>query len=410
MSTVKINHPTKNLDVHIKIPGSKSESNRLLILNALSNRQIKIENLSTARDTQHLISILSSNQKEIDVLDAGTSMRFLTAFYCASNQHKIVTGSERMKQRPIAPLVSALSEMGFNINYKEQPGFLPVEVLPVTLEKIEAETFIEGNTSSQFITALLLIAPFLPKGLKINFTTELTSKPYVDMTLKILGHLGVKYEWSENSISIAHSPINTQKSYAIGPDWSSASYWYSMAFLADKAKILLEGLKNDWTQGDRIIMDWMKRFGVITTFSEKGALLEKIPTSYPHMMKMNFRDNPDLAQTFAVMFAAKNIYATFSGIESLKIKETDRVTALKNELQKLNVRFDYSEMYEFYQLKGEFKMTTTPISTYNDHRMAMSFAPLGLLNEIEIENPEVVEKSYPEFWNDLRKAGFEVKR
>ncbi len=410
MSTVKISHPTQKIDVHIQIPGSKSESNRLLILNALSGNRLKIENLSTARDTQHLITVLSSTDETVDAIDAGTSMRFLTAYYCATNQHKVITGSARMKQRPVSSLVTALNEMGFDVRYKAKNGFLPIEINPVKIESISPETSVEGNISSQFISALLLIAPFLPKGLKVNFTTELTSRSYIEMTLKILSHFGVKHEWGESSISIQHSTLNTQQSYYVGGDWSSASYWYSIAFLADKTKIFLEGLKNEWTQGDRVMADWMKRFGVITTFNEQGALLEKIPTTYPHMMKMNFRDNPDLAQTFAVMFAAKNIYATFSGLESLKLKETDRVTALKQELEKLNTRFDFSDMYEFYQLKGEFKISSEPIKTYDDHRMAMSFAPLALTGSIEIEKPEVVEKSYPDFWNDLEKAGFLISR
>lgn len=404
---MKISHPTRKINTRIRIPGSKSESNRLLILNALSGNKLKVENLSSARDTQNLIKILASNEQVVNVLDAGTSMRFLTAYFCAINQHKIITGSGRMCERPIHPLVNALLDLGFDVRYADKEGFPPLEIHPTNLSQLEAEVSIEGNISSQYITALLLIAPFLEKGLKINFTTELTSRPYVEMTLKILEHFGVQYVWEEDWIQIRNSKFEI-RNFSVGGDWSSASYWYSIAFLADEAEIFLEGLKDDWSQGDRIMADWMKRFGVVTEFREEGALIRKVHVSYPEIMKLNFIDNPDLAQTFAPMFAAKNIYSTFSGIESLKIKETDRVVALQNELKKINVNFDYAEMYDFYQLKGAFHTPSFSIKTYDDHRMAMGFAPLALLGDIEIENPKVVEKSYPEFWKDLEKAGFKI--
>jgi 3-phosphoshikimate 1-carboxyvinyltransferase len=408
MKVVTVSHPTKKIHARIRIPGSKSESNRALILNALSGNQLKLDNLSTARDTQRLIELLSSSQKTIDVLDAGTSMRFLTAYYCAIGQNKIITGTDRMQQRTIAPLVSALSELGFDVRYTGNEGFPPVEIVPVDHAKIGNEAFVEGNISSQFITALLLIAPFLPDGLKLNFTGELTSKPYIEMTLEMLKHFGVGYTWTENSITIQKTPL-ASNSFAVGADWSSASYWYTVAFLADEAEIMLEGLRDDWYQGDRVVADWMKRFGVTTQFTSEGALLKKVKAEYPLMMKLNFKDNPDLAQTFAVLFASGNISAIFNGIDSLKIKETDRIVALKNELGKLGVNFDYSDMYEFYQLKGKLQLPSSPIQTYHDHRMAMSFASLGLLGPVQIEDPEVVNKSYPEFWEHLSTAGFEIK-
>lgn len=405
MSTIKLSHPSRKINASVSVPGSKSESNRLLILNALSGGKLNLTSLSSARDTQNLVKILDGNAEEVDVLDSGTSMRFLTAYYCAKNERHIIKGSDRMNKRPIGPLVSALSELGFDVRYMGEEGFPPLEVVPVKLEKLENEAFIEGNVSSQFITALLLIAPFLPKGLKVNFTSELTSKPYIEMTTQMLELLGVKCVWTENSITVEPCDISNFN-WAVGGDWSAASYWYSIAFLADEAEILVEGLKNDWIQGDQAIMDWMKRFGVTTEFTSDGAILRKTWVEYPRMMKMNFKNNPDLAQTFAAMFAAKNIYCTFTGLDTLKIKETDRIAALRTELRRLNVFFDYSEMYEFYQLKGNLKLHHKPINTYNDHRMAMAFAPLALLGPIEIEDPAVVEKSYPEFWQELAKAGF----
>jgi 3-phosphoshikimate 1-carboxyvinyltransferase len=408
MSSVRVYHPTKKLYGTVRLPGSKSESNRALILQALSGNRFAIENLSTARDTQNLKHLLASNTPTVDVIDAGTSMRFLTAFYAATNQHKIITGSERMKKRPITPLVNALSEMGFDIRYTEQEGFAPVEIVPIkSLEKLDNEVSIEGNISSQFITALLLIAPFLPNGLTVHFTTALTSKPYVEMTLNMLQHLSVPYTWKGNSISIANCQLSAT-GYSVGADWSAASYWYSMAFLADEAELFLEGLQNNWSQGDRIVADWMKRFSVSTEFKDGGALIKNTHTPFPKVMKLDFEDNPDLAQTFAVMFAAKDICATFTGIDSLRIKETDRILALQQELQKCGYRFDYSPEFFFYQLRGRFQQPAETIATYNDHRMAMSFAPLALLGKVEIENPETVHKSYPEFWEEMKKVGFSL--
>jgi 3-phosphoshikimate 1-carboxyvinyltransferase len=405
MNSLKVSHPTRKVNAHIKLPASKSESNRVLILKALSGLDFEISNLSEAGDTKILQQILASNDAEVNVADAGTAMRFLTAYYCTTNQHKIVSGSERMKERTIAHLANALIDLGFDVRYIGEEGYPPLEIFPVNLSRIENEVSIKGNVSSQFTSALLLIAPFLENGLKVNFTSSIASQAYIEMTLSILKHFGVEHTWQDDSITI-HKTELKNVSYHVGADWTAASYWYAIAFLADKAEIFLEGLNDDWTQGDREVAEWMKRFGVATKFVDGGALLTKTALNYPHMMKLNFRNNPDLAQTFAVMFAAKNVYATFSGIESLKIKETDRIHALREELKKLNTHFEYSDMYDFYQLKGEFQLPAKAIATYNDHRMAMSFAALGVLGEVEIDNPTVVEKSYPGFWDDLKSAGF----
>ncbi len=408
MSHINLSHPTRIVKADITLPGSKSESNRALILNALTGGKLALNNLSNARDTQQLIKLLASDDETIDVIDAGTSMRFLTAYYCATNQHKIITGTPRMQQRPIAPLVNALSEMGFDVRYLGEEGFPPLEIVPIkSLERLDDEVYIEGNVSSQFITALLLIAPFLPNGLRVNFTTHLASKPYIDMTLTMLECLGVKHVWQGDSVQISHVAIEPRE-INIGADWSAASYWYSIAFLADEAEITLRGLQDDYTQGDRVVADWMKRFGVLTQFTAEGAVLTKTKVEYPMVMKLNFKDNPDLAQTFAAMFAAKNIICTFSGLDSLKIKETDRVLALQQELRKIGVRFDYSDMYEFYQLKGTYTPSTKPFATYSDHRMAMAFAPLALLGEISLDDASVIDKSYPSFWQHLTQAGFVV--
>lgn len=407
MSSISISHPTRKVKARVNLPGSKSESNRVLILNALSGGQIPVSNLSDANDTSVLQQALASNDADVNVQDAGTAMRFLLAYYCFKNEHKILTGSERMCQRPIGPLVDALNELGFNVKYKCEVGYPPLEILPVDMNTIGNTLEIAGNVSSQFITALLLIAPFMPNGLQIEFSTKLTSRPYVEMTLQILQHFGVKAKLEEWNVTVAHQPLQV-KPYRAGGDWSAASYWYSIAFLCDEAEIELEGLKDDWSQGDRELADWMKRFGIVTEFTNEVALIRKLPVNYPKMMKLNFADNPDLAQTFAAMFAGANVLATFSGLESLKIKETDRVEALRNELRKCNVAFEYLDMYDLYQLRGEFNMPTQTIETYNDHRMAMAFAPLALFGTVQINNPGVVKKSYPGFWDDMEGAGFVI--
>ncbi len=408
MSKIRISHPSRKLIGSIPLPGSKSESNRALILRALSGCRFEVQQLSEARDTQQLQKNLASEAQTVDVLDAGTSMRFLTAYYAATNQHKIITGSERMQKRPIAPLVNALNEIGFEVHYLKQEGFPPLEIRPLhSLDHLKSEVFIEGHISSQFITALLLIAPFLPNGLTVRFLSPLVSVPYIEMTLSMLQHFGVKCSLERQQVAVPSGIFNAVD-FQVGADWSAASYWYSMAFLSEGAEIFLEGLQNNWLQGDQATASWMKRYSVLTEFTDGGALIRKVQSTYPEVMKLNYADNPDLVQTFATMFAAKNVAATFSGIESLRIKETDRVLALQQELSKCGYRFDYSEEYHFYQLRGKFKLPEQAIRTYNDHRMAMSFASLALLGEIEIEEPEVVQKSYPGFWKDMERVGFGI--
>lgn len=411
MSKVRVYHPTGKIHSHVMLPGSKSESNRLLIIQALLHDSSPISNLSNARDTQIMQQALQSNSPLVDVQDAGTCMRFLLAYYCVTNQRKTITGTARMMERPIAPLVQALSEIGFDVRFGDKEGFVSIEIFPIRdINRLSDEVYIESNISSQFVSALMMIAPFLPNGLKIHFTTPTTSLPYLEMTEQMLSQVGVKLTMTSDSIAIQHlhkSEIVIREP-KVNSDWSSASYWYSIAFLAKEADVFLVGIRDNWMQGDRIIADWMKRFGVLTEFTVDGAWLRKVPVDFPKMMKLNFKDNPDLAQTLAVMFASANVYATFSGIESLRVKETDRIEALQHELAKINVRFDFSDMYDFYQLKGEFRIPDAEVETYHDHRMAMSFAALGALAPVTIHNPDVVFKSYPDFWNQLHQAGFQL--
>ncbi|MBL7779225.1 MAG: hypothetical protein JNK66_13170 [Chitinophagales bacterium] len=410
MSFVHLFHPTRIVRQTIPLPGSKSESNRALVLNRLCGGKLQINNLSNALDTQRLLQILNSNDLTIDVADTGTSMRFLTAMYAVLNEHKIITGTARMQERPISELVNALNDIGFDVRYTEQEGYPPVEIIPIqNLHHLKNEVHIAGHVSSQFISALLLIAPFLPNGLTIHFTTPLRSRPYAEMTVQLLQRIGADASIGKDYCYAKNLPQMEPQEIQIGADWSSASYWYSIAFLAQEAEITFLNLRDDWSQGDCIVSEWMHRFGIETTFTEQGAAIKKRQVKLPEMMKYNFADNPDLVQTFAVMLGAANICTTFSGLESLRLKETDRIAALHNELKKFNLHFDYSEMYDFHQVRGQFQPSSDVVKTYHDHRMAMAFAPLAIINPINIENPGVVAKSYPAFWEHLISAGFELR-
>jgi 3-phosphoshikimate 1-carboxyvinyltransferase len=418
--SITISHPTSILKGRAELPLSKSESNRILILQALSKGKIKVEasGLSDARDTRLLQAALASDDLEINVEDAGTAMRFLTAFYCATGQHKILTGSVRMCQRPIGILVNALRDIGFNIRYLMNEGFPPIEVRSMRLSELKNEVHIAGNISSQYISALMMIAPVLDRGLTIHFTTSLSSKPYIDLTRKLMLKAGIESEISEDKIHIPHQSFKKNKLQA-DADWSSASYWFSMAALAKDAEILLPKLSLDSMQGDKQIAEWCKYFGVIVKVVSGGLYLYSKNPNNPenhgnHINHINpsphfdFTDYPDLAQTMIVLCAARNIKATFTGLHSLRIKETDRIAALQNELLKFGVKLLEADKGK-YGLSGTFRMSHQTIKTYNDHRMAMAFAPLALLGEISIEHHEVVEKSYHSFWAEMKNVGFEFQ-
>ena len=333
-------------------------------------------------------------------------MRFLTAYFAVTGTEVILTGTERMKQRPIGILVDALRSLGAEIEYVEKDGYPPLKFansFTQTTNKIS----IKGNISSQFITALLLVAPSLSQGLELTIEGELTSRPYVEMTLSMLQEAGIEHEWNGSVISIA--PQNFKDSeITIEPDWSAASYWYSIAALSDEGSITLPYLKQNSLQGDSRISSIMESFGITTEFTTQGLVLTKnnkpINGDY-----FDLKDCPDLAQTVIVCSAALGHNATFTGLETLKIKETDRIAALQKELAKIGVSLtEENEEYHLDCSNLHFP-EKMQISTYEDHRMAMAFAPLALkINTLEIEEPEVVGKSYPSFWEDLKKAGFRI--
>lgn len=391
----------------IPLPASKSESNRSLILNALAGGPLSnLSNLAEARDTQTMIRLLSQKDEEVaDVLDAGTTMRFLTAFYAITGQKKRMTGTARMCERPIGILVDSLRELGADIKYENKEGYPPLLLEGFTYSGSRSIS-IRGDVSSQFISALLMMAPLLPEGLHVEILGSLGSKPYIEMTLAQMKHFGVlaKVNWDLGEIEI-DPQVYKPTPFAVESDWSGASYWYSMVALSpfEDTSLELLGLKENSLQGDSEIKSIMEFLGVKSTYTGSGFLLTKGP-SRP-TVSWDFTDCPDLAQTVCVVAAAKNITFTLRGIESLKVKETDRVSALQNELVKIGGRLAEVEKNHLYELSGNFadRVICPEIETYDDHRMAMAFAPVGLLCELIIREPEVVAKSYPSFWSHIHK-------
>ncbi|KAA9327323.1 3-phosphoshikimate 1-carboxyvinyltransferase [Adhaeribacter soli] len=415
---IKLYHPTGILRGKVQLPASKSESNRALLIQALSQKKITLHNLSDANDTVLLQRLLHAPEKKINAEDAGTVMRFLTAYFSLTNQSKILTGTERMCQRPIGILVEALRELGAEINYLDKEGFPPLEILSFKPRfSGKAKVKLLGDVSSQYISALLLCAPALPAGLELELEGKIASRPYIEMTLALMREFGVKAAFAGKRIEVEKQNY-AGGAFAVEADWSAASYWYSIAAFAKEAEILLLGLKGNSLQGDSRVAELMKRFGVKTTFLPEGALLTK--TAEPEeKTAIDFSDIPDLAQTFAVLAATKNVELEMTGLESLRIKETDRIAALQTELTKFGVALTEIKPGAFLvknasNFKGEgfeshpLSNSKNQIKTYHDHRMAMAFAPLALLQEIEIEDPEVVRKSYPKFWKELRKVGFVI--
>lgn len=409
----------------IQLTGSKSESNRALILNALSRGKVVVNNLSSADDTVILNGVLRSLETGNDnasfgsgsltringeltanIGPAGTAMRFLTAYLSVTGTDAVLTGTERMKQRPIGILTDALRQLGAEIQYTGAEGYPPLRFSKEFTQSTN-KVGIRGNVSSQYITALLLVAPFFKQGLELHIEGELTSRPYVEMTLAMMEEAGIKYNWNDSVISIQNQEFKDSE-LTIEPDWSAASYWYAIAALSLEARIILPYLKSESLQGDSRITQIMEHFGIKYAFTEDG--LEIVRTgAAPNGSFFDLKDCPDLAQTVIVISAALGHNATFTGLETLKIKETDRIKALQNELAKIGVVLrEDGELYHLDCANLHFPQHMT-VKTYEDHRMAMAFAPLALkIEQLEIEEPGVVVKSYPTFWDDLQKAGFTI--
>lgn len=396
------NTSINNINAELTITGSKSESNRLLILQKYI-KQIAIHNLATADDTVLLTKALASNEPIINISHAGTAMRFLTAYFSTlKGKEVIITGSKRMQERPIKILVNALTSIGANITYLDKKGFPPLKIIGQELTKNDIS--IKANVSSQYISALLLIAPFLKKGLTLELRGEVTSTPYINMTLALLHQIGVKTIWNKQLIKIYSFNKVINKTITVESDWSAASYYYSLVALSKKAKLKLSYFKENSLQGDRdLVAIYANNFGVKTTFIKHGILIEKILNfNQKKHIKLNLINTPDIAQTIAVTCVGLGISCGLEGLHTLKIKETDRLEALKKELQKFNCKVRITDnsihlMIDIKRLKTNDQKPIT-INTYNDHRMAMAFAPLSLKYAFTINNPEVVSKSYPEFW------------
>lgn len=408
MKELKLFKADKSLIGKILLTGSKSESNRALIIQAMYPDQIMIVNLSEADDTVILQKALKNLEHTIDIGPAGTAMRFLTAFLILIDGQIILTGSDRMKNRPIGPLVESLHSIGAQIEYVEKTGFPPLKITGgniLTSNKIT----IDGSISSQYLSACLLIASRLPDGLELVIENELTSKPYLQMTLELLNECGIEHTWKNNVITILRQEARTHTIY-VEPDWSAASYWYSIVALSESGEIFLPGLKEKSLQGDSEIVKIMQSFGVETVFNQGGILITKGEYLRQSELYFDFKSCPDLAQTVIVCAAALGQNLRFTGVETLKIKETDRIAALQKELRKIgSLLIDIGDgiyVLDNAQLNFPEKIK---IKTYEDHRMAMAFAPLALrIKELTIQDPMVVGKSYPDFWKDLGSVGFKT--
>ncbi len=387
------------------LPASKSISNRALVINALAGGSSQLLNLSDANDTQLMLRLVNSDDQTIDVEDAGTTMRFLTAYFTVTGKHKILTGTSRMKERPIGILVDALRKIGAEISYQEKDGYPPIETKGFNNQKVSAIR-IRGDISSQFISALMMVGPALPSGLTLEFEGKVGSRPYIEMTAAIMKHFGVQCELLADRVIITRQNYKPA-SFTVESDWSAASYWFAFAALADKAEILLPRLSLQSLQGDSVVVKIMEQLGV--SGSMENGLLKLTKRDHQKEITWDFTHCPDLAQTIAVVCVAKGIRGNFTGLESLRIKETDRIAALQNELRKIGgdlVEIDNAH----WKLKPSGQLpSTASFATYKDHRMAMAFAPLATLMNVEIENRDVVRKSYPNYWNDLTSFGFDIK-
>jgi 3-phosphoshikimate 1-carboxyvinyltransferase len=402
----RLNRFNDRLKNTISLESSKSETNRALVISALAGGNSSVKNVSNARDSQTLQKLLHTKLTFWDVKDAGTTMRFLTAYLAITGEGQTITGTDRMKQRPIGPLVSALKDIGAKIEYLGNYGYPPIQIHKLENQKV-AEISIPGNISSQYISALLMIAPCLPNGLKIHLTTQIFSRPYIQMTLDLMKVYGVHAKWVEDSIRIEHQEYIPAE-YSVEGDWSGASYWYSFMALANgKGYLDLPNIRNYSSQGDKKIAEIMFHLGVITQYESGKVRLAK-RGEQARSLKLDFKDCPDLAQTVMVVAAVNGVELEMTGLESLKIKETDRIEAMKNELYKIGA-FLLEKPHSWFLKPSESLPAVVEIDTYDDHRMAMAFAPLSCKMDVIIDNPSVVNKSYPDFWKELKKIGVQIK-
>lgn len=400
----KVSRQSKSLNGEVVLTASKSIANRLLMIQALCVESFEIENLAKAKDTQTLNEILSNKpSKTWDVGPAGTTMRFLCAY--ASSQEGVeveLRGTKRMHERPIGILVDALKSLGADIEYLENDGYPPLKIIGKTLPGGKVE--MDGSVSSQFFSAVLLISPTLEKGIEIHFKGEVASRPYIEMTLKTMESYGVAHTWIDNVISVKPSKYNAKSSF-VEADWSAASYWYEIAAFCEEVDFKITGLQEGSLQSDSACVDIYRSFGIESRFENDGVRLVKTGKANPSY-NYDFTECPDIAQTVACSMFGLGVTGRLTGLESLRIKETDRVSAIKNEIEKLGgvVEVEGDDII----IKESKPFQSALIDTYEDHRMAMAFAPLAIVQYLEIDEPEVVVKSYPEYWKDLKANGFEM--
>ena len=403
---VQLSHDTKNCTGALEITGSKSESNRLLVLQA-QYPNLSISNLSNSDDTKALQQALTTAPATVDIHHAGTAMRFLTAYYASTpGRECLLTGSSRMQERPIGILVEALRSMGANIDYAKNEGFPPLQIIGTALEASTVR--LPASISSQFITALLLTAPKLKHGLKIILEGAITSRPYIEMTCALMRQLGIDVAFTGNTLEVAPTSHIPTAEIAVESDWSSASYAYSILALAEEGALTLTTYRKESLQGDACLQSIYTQLGVESSFEHNQLQLRKIPNfKCPEKFALDLAHAPDIAQTIAVSCAALGVACSLTGLHTLKIKETDRLVALQRELEKFGAKVHITA--DSLHLQPPTTLTAdVAVATYNDHRMALAFAPLALKTTLQINDALVVNKSYPSYWEDLKKLGFSV--
>ncbi len=403
----KVSAPEQVSPYTVELPTSKSISNRALILNALAYSAKPIKNLSDSDDTQLLIKALQSDGNKFDVGAAGTTMRFLTAFLSKIVGEWTITGSERMKQRPIKILVEALNKLGAKIEYIEKEGYPPLKIFGSAMEGGDLE--LAGDVSSQYISALLMIGPTMENGLRLTLTGEIISRPYILLTLKMMETFGIKSHWKDNVITVPAGQYQPTD-FTVEADWSAASYWFQIAALNKGSELILKGVKRYSEQGDSKVAELFTQLGVDYKFSRNGLVL-KNTGNLVKQFNYNFIEQPDLAQTFAVTCCCLGVPFEFTGLQTLKIKETDRINALIDELKKLGFKLQSNDVDNLIWDGAKCDKGEVPcIATYKDHRMAMAFAPaVSTVGNIDVDDPAVVSKSYPKYWDHLKEFGYVIK-
>jgi 3-phosphoshikimate 1-carboxyvinyltransferase len=405
-----IKNSTSKVKGSLSLPTSKSISNRLLIMSALSGGKLVARDLSDSDDTAVMLRILGTSAHEHNAGHAGTAMRFLTAWFSFIPGEVILTGSERMKNRPIGVLVDLLRQLGAGISYMEKEGYPPLKIIGGSLKG--GSYSISGEISSQYISAILMIAPCLKGGLELKLTGKIVSESYIELTLHLMNRAGIKYSRKKNSITVEEGHYRAGIYYT-EPDWSAASYWYEMAAIAEDSGIFIKGLQTDSLQGDAAVAGIFESLGVKTVFEKEGAFIVRTDRSRGPF-EFDFSLNPDIVQSVVPVCVLREIPFRFTGTQTLRIKETDRIKALYDELRKFGVELKYPETGEWISWDARSKFIPKKdvlINTYDDHRMAMAFAPLCLrTGSILINDPGVVSKSYPGYWDDLKKCGFEISQ